>query len=105
MYCVQCGTAATVDGKFCSKCGTLLVTEPSKAPSGGMQVAEIVPDRDGLLHKNLSLYLAALLLIGAYAAILIPAFAGETNFSNSTLGLILVNGVFFYLLWKRLTVC
>lgn len=97
MYCTQCGTLASNDAKFCANCGSELneATPERHAESSALPV--IVLRKPALLW----LYLAAVPLVGTYAAIFIPAFAGRNVNSLSVFASMLWTGLFFYLWWKR----
>jgi hypothetical protein len=104
MYCAQCGTLATADAKFCSKCGNPisagLSERLSKAPSVTSDDPKPLSMRARVV-RAFSLYFAGVLLVGIYAAMFIPAFAGQRINPQSGFYSMLSTGWFFYLWWKR----
>ena len=95
MHCTQCGLLASPDAKFCSKCGS---------PIGAFATPTAVT-LEPTPTKKLSvfwLYLVGLLLVGAYAAVFIPAAAGKEINPQAGTGTFFWTALFFYLLWKRL---
>lgn len=97
MYCTQCGTLAPNDAKFCANCGS----EINKASPGRYTESSALPVIVLRKPALLWLYLAAVPLVGTYAAIFIPAFAGRNVNSLSVFSSMLWSGLFFYLWWKR----
>lgn len=51
--------------------------------------------------KRIWLLVVGFLLVGTYASMFIPAFAGQASNPMSAYGSMLWNGLFFYLWWKR----
>ena len=96
MYCSQCGTLLAADAKFCSKCGSTVTAATSKAPSGAASVTLGVAK-----PRVLWLYVVGVLLVGTYAAMFLPALAGQTVSPQTGPGSMLWTGLFFYLWWKR----
>ena len=94
MYCTQCGTLASPDAKFCAKCGRRFgeAEKPTEAPAVSVVASK---------PKALWLYIVGVLLVGAYAAIFIPAFAGENINPQFGPGSMFWTGLFFYLWWKQ----
>jgi hypothetical protein len=96
MYCTRCGTLASTDAKFCAKCGSPVSETPSEKPTEA-PAAPVVATKP----RALWLYIAGLLLVGAYAAMFIPAIAGQNINPQSGYGSMLWTGLLFYLWWKR----
>jgi hypothetical protein len=96
MNCIKCGATCEPDAKFCSMCG---------AGQEHQQDDKIV-DRTAGARKARSymvwLIIVGLGLIGMYAALFIPAFAGQQHDSKNDLACIFWTVVFFWLLWKQL---
>ncbi len=84
MYCTQCGTLVSIDGTSTDK------------PTEVLTVF-VTPTMPGVIW----LYIAGVLLVGAYAAMLIPAIAGREISPLSGYSSMLWNSLFFYLWWKR----
>ena len=104
MYCAQCGRLAAADAKFCSKCGNPisagLSEELSKAPSVTSDNPKPLSMRAKVLWA-FSLFFVSVLVVGIYAAIFIPAFAGQRVNPQSGFFSMLSTGWFLYLWWKR----
>ena len=94
MYCTQCGTSALPDAKFCAKCGSRI--NETEKPAEALAVPVVVSK-----PKALWLCIVGVLLIGTYAAMFIPAIAGQNINPMSGYGSMLWTGLFFYLWWKR----
>ena len=96
MHCTQCGTLASTDAKFCAKCGSPVseTGKPTEAPAVPFVISK---------PKALWLYIVGVLLVGTYAAMFIPAIAGQNINPQSGYGSMLWTSLFFYLLWKRRT--
>ena len=85
---------------------------PSGSAEGGFRVAasddgpgpkEIGSSNDSTKKPTaLWLYLVGVLLVGTYAAMYIPAFAGDKINPQTGFGSLLWTSLFFYLWWKRL---
>lgn len=91
MHCTQCGSLVGTGVRFCSKCGS---------PISAADLAPAVPRGIAKKPSVIWLYLVGVLLIGAYAAVFIPAAAGEIN-SQADFGIFFLTALFFYLWWKR----
>jgi hypothetical protein len=96
MYCTQCGTLVSIDGKFCANCGSSISGTSTDKPTEVLTVS-VTPTMPGVIW----LYIAGVLLVGAYAAMLIPAIAGREISPLSGYSSMLWNSLFFYLWWKR----
>lgn len=97
MYCTQCGTLASTDAKFCAKCGNSL----NEASSEKTTVCPVVPVGVVTKPNVLWLFVVAVPLVGTYAAIFIPAFAGQTINPQTGFGSMLWTGLLAHLWWKR----
>ena len=96
MHCKQCGTLTVTDAKFCSKCGAAVAGEVSdEFPEETMGKADIAKPR------RIWLYVAGVLLVGAYAAMFLPALAGQSINPQSGFGSMLWTGLFFFLWWRQ----
>jgi len=96
MHCIQCGTLAASDAKFCFKCGHIIGREISSEVSGSSTApAKVKPS------QSLWLYLFGLLTVGTYAAMFIPAVSGHAINPQATSASMIWTGLFLYLFWKK----
>jgi hypothetical protein len=95
MFCTQCGASADAAAKFCSKCGTALGGQTQSPP---VTTTPTSPETKSL--SVVWVYLAAIAWVGACAAVLIPAFAGQRPTQQGT-GIVLWTALLVGLLWKR----
>lgn len=95
MKCTQCGTVASPGTNNCPECGTPIGTSTSDVPSN--YPSSISKDRK---LSVVWVWLGGIAVIGAYAALLIPAFAGQIGDAQTGLGVIFWSSIFFLLLWK-----
>lgn len=67
------------------------------------QQAEAVVDTKELKPKKIWLYIVGFLVVGAYAGIFIPIFAGKNIINPASAGYssMFITGLFFYILWKQ----
>lgn len=96
MYCAQCGTLIAGDASFCSKCGSAVTANQSETLSVAVPIAAELK-RPLLVW----LYIVGVLLMGTYAAMFIPAFAGQKVNPQTGTGSMLWTCLFFYLWWKQ----
>lgn len=95
MKCTQCGTVASPDTNYCPQCGAPISTATSEVPSN--HPSSISKDRT---LSVVWVWLGGIAVIGAYAALLIPAFAGQIGDAQTGIGVIFWSSIFFLLLWK-----
>lgn len=95
MHCTQCDTLTPPDAKFCAKCGSP-VGETGRPTEEATAVPVVVSK-----PKAFWLFVVGVCLVGAYAAMFIPAFAGQNFQSKNLFSTMLWTGLFFYLWWKR----
>jgi hypothetical protein len=90
VFCSQCGAPAGETGKYCSKCGTALT--PAAVTSSPVAAKQ---------PSVFWLYLVGVLLVGTYAAVVIPALSGARPAPPGGPGCMLWTGLFFWVWWKR----
>lgn len=96
MYCTQCGVLIAADAQFCPKCSTSVSPANPKASTATGSVASAVTK-----PRVVWLYVVSVLLVGTYAAMFLPAFAGQAVNPQTGPGSMLWTGLFFYLWWRR----
>jgi hypothetical protein len=116
MYCANCGKKMNDSDKYCASCGKEIISSPAeeKKPSAETQEVSIPSDvspetgasgqETYVKPKQVSVLwviVAAVGLIGALAAILIPAFLGSTIPPSSYFGMSVWIGIFTALYGKR----
>ena len=112
MNCSQCGTNLAADAKFCHKCGHAAASDLSPSPTPSIfpasapvvETAPLAPTQAAKPKRIdwFSLTICLIILIPAYAAELIPAFAGQSSNPKNGAGLLLGSVIMFYFLFKAL---
>lgn len=107
MYCSKCGNLVLENAKFCQACGTSLNEMEDKKPdslSPNLSQVEPAPVKSWLLFLrcNPVAGLLVVLLLGLYAAVIIPAFAGiDFDTKRNASSLMFMSGFVFAYLWKK----
>lgn len=96
MYCSQCGTNILDNAKFCPNCGSSLATSVQTNLTESPATTSVVPKR-----RSIWLIVTGILLVVTYAAMFIPAFAGQKQIPQSGFGSMFWTGLFFYIWWKQ----
>ena len=84
------------DAKFCPECGKLIAGITSDAAGTATPPVPVIAK-----PRKLWLYVVGVLVVGTYAAMFLPAFAGRQLHPQSTFASVLWTGLFFYLWWRR----
>lgn len=107
MHCSKCGNLVLENAKFCQACGKPLNEADEKEPGS---FSPIHSQEKPTSVKNLSLFLRGnpvaglliVLLLGLYAAVIIPAFAGvDFDTTRNGINMGLMSSFVFAYLWKR----
>ena len=97
IHCTQCGSLVTNEAKYCAKCGNpvgeALPERTTEAPV--VPVGTKIP-------RMLLVYVVAVMSLGVYAAMFIPAMSGQAISRGSSQSAMIITSLLFFLSWRRL---
>lgn len=98
IHCTQCGSLASNEAKYCAKCGNLV----SEALPDKKVEAPVVPAITKIPGMLFWVYVVAVMSLGVYAAMFIPAMSGRAISRGSSQSAMIITSLLFFLSWRRL---